>query len=269
MLVENGDRIVLNYLPDGVCTPAMREVREGMWSASTVSLTNPGVVMLLVVQMFRMAWTPFALQHAREPKAPQLFSRALTGLTLVCSAVFLAVALFLPVVVRIPAIHNYVKPGYWAGLPIVPIILLGYILSGVYAVVTTQLYIERRTSASPGGSRGRGREKLNLVICSIAARHSGLIGVAWATPAAYGLMALLGAWYSGRVFAVPFESESSSSSSHCWSERSTARTTPSLPRFESRRRCWRSVRCWSAFLSLYSYFDSSEPVSFVPFAHSR
>ena len=202
MLVENGDRIVLNYLPEA---SALRLYGKSAKDVVGVYSFNYklGVVMLLVVQMFRMAWTPFALQHASEPKAPQLFSRALTGLTLVCSAVFLAVALFLPVVVRIPAIHNYVKPGYWAGLPIVPIILLGYILSGVYAVVTTGLYIERRTSALPWIS-GAGAA-LNLVICSIAARHSGLIGVAWATPAAYGLMALLGAWYSGRVFAVPFE----------------------------------------------------------------
>ena len=32
-----------------------------------------------------------------------------------------------------------------------------------------------------------------------------MVSVAWATPAAYALMASLGAWQSNRVFPVPFE----------------------------------------------------------------
>jgi hypothetical protein len=32
-----------------------------------------------------------------------------------------------------------------------------------------------------------------------------MVAVAWATPAAYALMAALGAWQSNRVYPVPFE----------------------------------------------------------------
>jgi hypothetical protein len=46
---------------------------------------------------------------------------------------------------------------------------------------------------------------LNLAICIIAAPRWGMVSVAWATPAAYGLMAALGAWQANRVFPVPFE----------------------------------------------------------------
>jgi O-antigen/teichoic acid export membrane protein len=202
MLVENGDRIVLNYLSDAsahhVYDMSAKDV-VGVYSFNY----KLGVAMLLVVQMFRMAWTPFALQHARDPRAPQLFSRVLTALVLACTVVFLGVGLMLPVFVRIPLVYHYVKPAYWIGLPIVPIILLGYVFSGIYTVVTTGLYIERQTGVLPWIS-GAGA-LVNLVICFVAARRWGLTGVAWATPAAYALMAFLGEWRSQRVFAVPFE----------------------------------------------------------------
>lgn len=202
MLVENGDRIVLNYLPERAA-----QLVYHMSSKDVVGIYSfnykLGVAMLLVVQMFRLAWVPFSFQHARQAGAPQLFSRVLTALMLVCAMVFLAVSVLLPVAVEIPSIHEYVKPDYWLGLPIVPVILVGYVFSGMYAVVTSGLYIERRTSvlawiAAAGGF-------VNILICLVAAPRWGMVSVAWATPAAYALMSALGAWQSNRVFPVPYE----------------------------------------------------------------
>jgi O-antigen/teichoic acid export membrane protein len=202
MLVENGDRIVLTHLPE-----AAAQAVYGMTSKDVVGIYSfnykLGVAMLLVVQMFRMAWTPFSLQHARQEGAPQLFSRVLTVLMLMCATVFLAVTVLLPSLVEIPAVHGYVKEPYWGGLPIVPVILLGYVFSGMYTVVTAGLYIERRTTALPWIA-GAGAV-LNLAICIVAQSRWGMVGVAWATPAAYALMAALGAWQSNKVYPVPFE----------------------------------------------------------------
>ncbi len=202
MLVENGDRIVLNYLPESVAHAVY-----AMSSKDVVGIYSfnykLGVAMLLVVQMFRMAWTPFSLQHAKQDGAPQLFSRVLTALMLICAAVFLGVSVLLPSLVEIPAVHHYVKPAYWLGLPIVPVILLGYVFSGMYAVVTAGLYIERKTGVLPWIA-GAGAA-LNIAICIVAQSRWGMVGVAWATPAAYALMAAAGAWQSNRVYPVPFE----------------------------------------------------------------
>ena len=202
MLVENGDRIVLNYLPESVASAVY-----GMTSKDVVGIYSfnykLGVAMLLVVQMFRMAWTPFSLQHAHQKGAPQLYSRVLTALMLACAVVFLGMVVFLPSLVLVPAVHHYVKAAYWTGLPIVPVILLGYVFSGMYVIVTAGLYIERRTGVLPWIA-GAGA-LLNLAICIVAAARWGMVAVAWATPAAYALMTLLGAWQSGRVYPVPFE----------------------------------------------------------------
>ncbi|HET6762242.1 MAG TPA: lipopolysaccharide biosynthesis protein [Longimicrobiaceae bacterium] len=202
MLVENGDRIVLNYLPEHIA-----QAVYGMTSKDVVGIYSfnykVGVAMMLVVQTFRMAWTPFSLTHARQPGAPQLFSRVLTVLMLICGAMYLGVSVLLPSIVRVPWVQGWIHPGYWPGLPIVPVILLGYVFSGMYSVVTAGLYIERKTGVLPWIA-GIGAV-LNIGICLVAERHWGMVGVAWATPAAYAVMAALGAWQSNRAFPVPYE----------------------------------------------------------------
>jgi O-antigen/teichoic acid export membrane protein len=202
MVVENGDRIVLTHLPERIAAAVYHMTTKDVVGIYSFNY-KLGVAMLLVVQMFRMAWTPFSLQLAREARAPQLFSRVLTALMLVCAAVFLGVSLLLPSIVHIPAVYHYVKPPYWAGLPIVPVILLGYAFAGMYAVVTAGLYIEKRTGALPWIA-GAGA-LLNVAMCIVAERQWGMVGVAWATPAAYALMSALGAWQANRVYPVPFE----------------------------------------------------------------
>ena len=202
MLVENGDRITLNYLPDRAAALVYHMIPKDVVGIYSFNY-KLGVAMLLVVQMFRMAWVPFSLQHARQADAPALYARALTALMLVCAPVFLGVALLLPSLSQVGAVHRYVKPDYWLGLPIVPVILLGYVFSGVYAVVTAGLYIERKTHVL-AWIAGAGAV-LNLAICIVAAPRWGMVSVAWATPAAYALMAGLGAWQANRVFPVPFE----------------------------------------------------------------
>jgi O-antigen/teichoic acid export membrane protein len=202
MLVENGDRITLNYLPERIAALAYHMTAKDVVGIYSFNY-KLGVAMLLVVQMFRLAWVPFSLQHARQADAPQLYARVLTALMLVCAPVFLAIALLLPSLAEVSAIHRYVKAEYWIGLPIVPVILLGYVFSGIYAVVTAGLYIERKTHVL-AWIAGAGAV-LNLGICIVAAPRWGMVSVAWATPAAYALMAGLGAWQANRAFPVPFE----------------------------------------------------------------
>lgn len=209
MVVENGDRMVLNWLPESVALSVY-----GMTTKDVVGIYNfnykLGVAMLLVAQMFRMAWTPFSLQHGRDPQAPRLFSRVLTAVMLVCAVAFLGLALLIPSLTGIGFIHRYpTSPRFWLGLPIMPVILLGYVFSAMYAVVTAGLYIERKTGVLPWIA-GAGAA-INIGVCFAVVSHrwpdatTMMVAVAWATPASYALMAALGAWQSGRVYPVPFE----------------------------------------------------------------
>ncbi|HET7321414.1 MAG TPA: polysaccharide biosynthesis C-terminal domain-containing protein, partial [Longimicrobiaceae bacterium] len=104
----------------------------------------------------------------------------------------------------IPWVYHYPKQvSYWSGLAIVPVILLAYMFAGMYSVVTAGLYIERKTHILPWIA-GLGA-LINIAIALVASRHLGMVAVAWATPASYILMAVLGAWQSNRFYPVPFE----------------------------------------------------------------
>ncbi|HET7234720.1 MAG TPA: lipopolysaccharide biosynthesis protein [Longimicrobium sp.] len=202
MIVENGDRLVLNWLPDSVSRSVYGTETKGVLGIYNFNY-KLGVAMLLIAQMFRMAWTPFSLQHGRDPQAPRLFSRVMTAVMLVCATAFLGFALLIPSLAFIPAVYHWPESTtYWNGLAIMPVILLGYVFSAMYAVVTAGLYIEKKTGVLPWIA-GAGAA-INIAICIVAVRHS-MVAVAWATPASYALMAALGAWQSNKVYPVPFE----------------------------------------------------------------
>ena len=80
-----------------------------------------GVFGLLLVQMYRLAWQPFFLQHQRDADAPALFGRVLRILLLFIGTCGLTLMLFLDKLVSFP-IHGKIliaRP-FWTGCPSSP-----------------------------------------------------------------------------------------------------------------------------------------------------
>jgi O-antigen/teichoic acid export membrane protein len=148
MIIEMSGRIVLSRLSQadidrlypgrGYDTLAL----TGIFSASL----KLGVFGLLLVQMYRMAWVPFFLQRHKDPDAPRLFGRILVyfgqfvGYASVTLMVFLDKLVALPVLGR-PIIHE----AYWAGLAIVPAVLLAYAIEAWAVHFHLGIYIRKDT----------------------------------------------------------------------------------------------------------------------------
>jgi O-antigen/teichoic acid export membrane protein len=83
-----------------------RPILEALTDRATVGVYQAnyrlGVFMMLIVSTYDFAWRPFFLSHATDPEARPLFARILTYYTLLMSAVFLALSLFLEDIVKIP-----------------------------------------------------------------------------------------------------------------------------------------------------------------------
>ncbi len=85
-----------------------------------------GIFMMLFVNMFQYAWQPFFLTNAKEENAKEIFSKVLTYFTIVGSLMLVVLSLFISDIVQINfAGISIIGSQYWAGLYIVPIILLG------------------------------------------------------------------------------------------------------------------------------------------------
>jgi O-antigen/teichoic acid export membrane protein len=164
------------------------------------------VFMLLIVQMFRMAWQPFFMRQSEEESAPQTFSQAFTLFNAAAAGVFLFVALFAEQIVsiKIPLLDFYlVDEKFWSGLSIVPILLLAYWFQGWYINFSAGIFISETTKRLPQITLiGAGITiAANLILIPLF----GMMGAALATLASYAVMALIIYYYSTKAFHVPYK----------------------------------------------------------------
>lgn len=161
--------------------------------------------MLLLTQMFRMAWQPFFLRHADDDEAPELYAEVFFYFNLAAAVVFLGVALFAEQIVqiRIPLLDAYlIGEEYWAGLVIVPVILGAYWFHGWYMNFSAGIFIEEKTSVLPKIMLTGA--VITVVANAILIPFYGMMGAAFATLISYASMALLLYWQSRKVYPVPY-----------------------------------------------------------------
>jgi O-antigen/teichoic acid export membrane protein len=164
-----------------------------------------GIFMMLLVNMFDQAWKPFVLERADREGVDRLIARVLTYFAVLSAWAFLAVAFFVDVLARSPIFHGHslFGPAYWSGLPIVPVITLGYLFNGLYYVMLAPLMIDKRMT-SVGVATWIGAA-INVGMNVAVIPVWGMMGAAWATCVSYGAMA--GAvWFLGRrTRRTPYE----------------------------------------------------------------
>ena len=164
-----------------------------------------GIVMMLLVSMFDFAWRPFFLSHAKDEDARPMFARVMTYYVLVASALFLVFSLFLRDLVTLPIFGGrpLIAPAYWSGLPIVPLILLGYLFLGVYNNLLAGVYIMKRTAILPAVTISGAA--VNIVGTILLIPVWGMMGAAAATFLAYATMAGLLYFVVRRFYPLPYE----------------------------------------------------------------
>lgn len=163
------------------------------------------VFMLLLVQMFRMAWQPFFMRKSDDTEAPALFAQAFVYFNIVAALLFLSVSLFLEYIVgiKIPFLDAYlIGEEYWMGLSIVPVLLLAYWFQGWYVNFSAGIFIAEKT-------KKLAQITLTGAIITVIANLLlipifGMLGSAIATLMSYLVMAIFIYRYSRSSFVVPY-----------------------------------------------------------------
>lgn len=163
-----------------------------------------GIPMMMFVTIFEYAWKPFYLSHHTEPDAKRLFSRVLTYFTMISSLIFLIIAFFIDLLVKMPFIGGrLINPDYWVGLSIVPIILGGYYFNGVFSNFAAGCHITKRTEFLPvavGISA-----ILNIILNLFMIPVFGIWGGAWATFIAYLVSSIILYFLTFRIYPLKYE----------------------------------------------------------------
>ena len=182
---------------------------EGVSAEYLVGIYNANyklaVFMLLLVQMFRMAWQPYFMRTSDDEEAPQLFAKTFSAFNVAAATILLLVGLFVEqiVAINIPFLNTtLIGEEYWAGLSIVPILLFAYWFQGWYVNFSAGIFIKNKTKKLA---------QITLIgafvtiVANIVLIPSyGILGSAIATVISYFVMAMIIYGYSTRAFSVPY-----------------------------------------------------------------
>jgi len=124
MINEMFSRSMLDWwLPENFYPGITREEAGGIFGACY----KFAVFMNLGIQAFRYAAEPFFFSNASDKNSPALFARVNHYFVIVCCVVLLGISINLDFIKLF-----FVGEEYWAGLGIVPVLLLAYLFLGIY-----------------------------------------------------------------------------------------------------------------------------------------
>jgi O-antigen/teichoic acid export membrane protein len=200
------DRFLLNNMDPAV---AERLYGAGTTPEDVVGIYSAcyklAVFMLLIVQMYRMAWQPFFMRHSRDEDAASVFSQAFIYFNAFAAAAYLVVSIFRNeiVAITIPVVDwTLINENYWAGLEIVPLLLWAYWFQGWYINFSSGVFIKEKTSVLYKITLlGAG---ITLIVNLALIPLFGMMGSAAATLASYGVMAFVLGIYSRHIMEVNY-----------------------------------------------------------------
>ncbi|NIV92444.1 oligosaccharide flippase family protein [candidate division KSB1 bacterium] len=163
-----------------------------------------GIFMNLFVAAFRFAWHPFFLSTSKQENAKEVFAKILTYFVLIASGIFLMISFFVDELVRFE-IFGFTIFGeeYWESTKIVPVILLCYLINGMYVNFIVGIYLEKQTKYLPivTGAGAIVNILANLLLIPLL----GMMGAAYAKFLAYAVMAVCLYLFAQKFYAIHYE----------------------------------------------------------------
>ena len=154
--------------------------------------------MVLLLTAFRMAWPAFAYSIKDELEARRTYAYVLTYLTVITAWMALTLTLLAPWIVDVLAAESFAESA-----DVVGPLAFSTVAYASYIVVAIGVGRARRTQFNWVVT---GAAALVNIVLNLALIPSyGMIGAAAATVAAYATMAIGMAWWSQRIYPVPYQ----------------------------------------------------------------
>ena len=190
MTLELSDRYILHYLTD----------------LETVGLYNAGykigMLLMLVVMGFNMAWQPFFLKKEKSEK--DYIAKITTLFTATLGLLWILLIIWVEDIVRFQiAGFSFFGSQYWSSTQIVPIIALAYIFHAAYLLQIPGVYLMEKSSWV-AWIRGLGAIT-NIVLNFLLIPSLGIIGAATATCLSFILMAIFIFMVNRKFFPIKYE----------------------------------------------------------------
>jgi O-antigen/teichoic acid export membrane protein len=190
MINQLADRFLLRYLLPGSLEQNLEQV--GIYAGCA----KIAVLMSLFTQAFRYASEPFFFRYAEQSDARQMYAQVGQAFALVGSLAFLGIMLYMDLV------RYLVDESYWVGLEIVPVLLLAYLLLGLYYNLSVWYKLTDLTHL--GGYVSVGGVGVTLAANFLLIPRIGILGAAWATFACFAFILIVSYFLGRKYYPVPY-----------------------------------------------------------------
>lgn len=192
---ENIDKIMLGkLLPSNI-----NEQQLGIYGACA----KIALFLSLFIQAFRLGAEPFFFNHAKNKNAGETYSRIMNYFIIVVCVFFIAL------VANIEILKYFIKGNdpvqqalYWSGLPVVPLLLTGYISLGIYINLSVWYKLSDQTKyglyISVIGAT------LTIVLNIIFIPRYSFMACAWIALITYTTMMLLCYFWGQKHYPIPY-----------------------------------------------------------------
>lgn len=157
------------------------------------------ILMNLVIQAFKYAAEPFFFGKSSDKNSPQLYAKVMHAFIIFCSALMIAISVNLDLIA-------YLFPkgeGYDSAFFIVPILLMGYLLLGIYFNLSIWFKVTDKTKFSfwitlVGAF-------VSLIVIFTLVPVLGYLGGALSTLTCYLVMTALCYYYGQKHYPIPYQ----------------------------------------------------------------
>lgn len=192
---ENIDKIFLSKL----LPPLEGAQAVGIYGACA----KIAIFLSIFIQAFRLGAEPFFFSYAKKENARQTYAMIMKYFVIAISAIFIGL------VANIEILKYFIKGGnkieqalYWSGLPVVPILLLGYVCLGIYMNLSVWYKLSDQTRFGLYIS-GIGAV-VTIVLNVIFIPRFSYMAAAWVSLTAYGTMMIASYILGQQNYPIPY-----------------------------------------------------------------
>lgn len=193
---ETFSRTIFEYiLPEGFYKGLTAREATGVFGANF----KLAILMNLIIQAFKYAAEPFFFNQAADKNSPELFAKVMHVFVIFCSALMIAVSVNLDILGAL-----FLRgEGYAMGNYIVPVLLLGYLMLGIYFNLSIWFKLTDKTKYS-FYITGIGAIVTILVLLTLVPQL-GLMGGALSTLSCYTAMSVICYYIGQKHFPIPYQ----------------------------------------------------------------
>ena len=189
LLSQHGDKIIFTHVLGG--EEGRRQL--GIYGGCV----KIAVIMSMITQAFRYAYDPFVFSAGRDRNSKETFAAAMKYFIIFTLLAFLGVMGFMDV------LKYMVDEKYWEGLRVIPIVMGGLIMFGIYYNLSNWYKLIDKTIY--GAVFSCVSSALFLVLNYLLIPSYGYMACAWAGFASYGVAMLMSYAFERRLNPMPYD----------------------------------------------------------------